>query len=283
MSPRQAIDLLLTAAEYNRTHPLRNGNKLHLPNMGELIVTGDLHNHQRNFDRIKKFANLASFPDRHVILQELIHGGPLGPDGEDTSLQLLMEACLWALDFPGRVHFLLANHELAQITGVAVMKDGYDLTERFNRAYGLWYAGRGPAVAAAFRDFVMSMPLAAISATGLLLSHSLPSDSDMPTFDPSILERQLTGEDFQRNGSVYKLIWGRNQTQAVMDQLSKAWWADLYICGHQAQESGHGIMGRNMFLLDSSHNHGVLLPLLLEKQYTISDLSARVVPLAGIA
>lgn len=283
VSSRQAIDLLLAAAEFNRTHPLRNGNKLHLPNAGEVIITGDLHNHQRNFERIRNFANLSLFPDRHVILQELIHGGPLGPDGEDTSLQLLLEACQWALDFPGQVHFILANHDLAQITGVAIMKDGYDLTERFNRAYGLWYGGRGAAVAVAFRDFVVSMPLAAVSATGLLLTHSLPSDSDMAAFDPSILQRQLTEDDYQRNGSVYRLIWGRNQSQAVMDQLSKVWWADLYICGHQAQENGHGIVGRNMFLLDSSHNHGVLLPLLLEKQYTMSDLSSRVVPLAGIA
>lgn len=277
------IDVLLAVADYNRNHPLRNGNKLHLPTSGELIVTGDLHNHRRNFERIKSFANLASFPDRHVILQELIHGGALGADGEDTSLQLLTEACEWALDFPGQVHFLLANHDLAQITGVAIVKDGYDLTERFNRAYGLWYGAKGVNVSAAFRDFVISMPLAAISATGLLLAHSLPSDADLPSFDPSILQRQLTGEDYQRAGSVYNLLWGRNQTQAVMDTLSKAWWADLYICGHQAQDAGYGVIGRNMFLIDSSHSHGVLLPIILEKQYTMSDLATRVVPLSSIA
>jgi hypothetical protein len=283
VSSRQTIDLLLAAADYIRNHPLRNGNKLHLPTNGELIVTGDLHNHQRNFERIKRFASLDRFPDRHVILQELIHGGPLGADGEDTSLQLLADACQWALDYPGQVHFLLANHDLAQIMGVAIMKDGYDLTERFNRAYGLWYGSRGVNVSAAFRDFVVSMPLAAISASGLLLTHSLPSDSDLSTFDPSILERQLTEDDYQRTGSVYKLIWGRNQSQAVLDALAKVWWADLYICGHQAQDSGHGVIGRNMFLLDSSHNHGMLLPIILEKQYTINDLSSRVVPLASIA
>jgi hypothetical protein len=283
VSSRHAIDLLLAAAEYNRNHPLRSGNKLHLPTSGEMIVTGDLHNHRRNFERIQNFADLGRFPDRHVILQELIHGGPLGADGEDTSLQMLADACQWALEFPGQVHFLLANHDLAQIMGVAIMKDGYDLTERFNRAYGLWYGSRGVNVAAAFRDFVISMPLAAITATGLLLVHSLPSDSDMATFDASILQRELTEEDYQRTGSVYKLIWGRNQSQAVMDKLSKLWWADLYICGHQSQDAGYGVMGRNMFLVDSSHSHGTLLPIILEKQYTIGDLSARVLPLAGIA
>ncbi len=282
LSSRQAIDLLVAAAEFNRRHPLRSGNKLHLPTSGELIITGDLHNHQRNFSRLKSFANLANFPERHVILQEMIHGGPLGADGEDTSLQMILEACDWALQFPGQIHFLLANHDLAQITGVAIMKDGYDLTERFQRAYGIWYGARGIAVAAAFRDFVVSMPLAAISATGLFLSHSLPSDSDMQGFDPSILQRDLTEPDYQRNGSVYKLLWGRNQTQALLDQLSKIWWADIYICGHQAQDGGHGSIGRNMLIIDSSHNHGVLVPMLLERQYTLPDLIQRLVPLASI-
>ena len=112
MSPHTLINLLTTGARLNLTDPLRNGNTICLPGTGDLIVAGDLHNHTRNFERIQTLANLEQFPDRHVILQEIVHGGPLSPDGSDRSLDMLMDAIAFAEAFPGQVHFLLANHDL---------------------------------------------------------------------------------------------------------------------------------------------------------------------------
>ncbi len=162
------------------------------------------------------------------------------------------------------------------------MKDGYDLTERFNRGYGVFYGGRAAEVSAAFREFVHSMPLAAITISGIFLSHSLPGDQDMESFDAGIVRRTLTDSDYQRNGSVYKMIWGRFQSEQTLATLSKLWWADTFICGHQMQETGFGRLGKNMLILDSSHNHGVLLPLVLDRQYTMTDLIKVLVPLAGV-
>ncbi|MCL5770625.1 MAG: metallophosphoesterase [Planctomycetes bacterium] len=282
MSAQQAIDLLMQAAELNRGDPLRNGQLLHFPAVGELLATGDLHNHRRNFQRIMNFAALERFSQRHVVLHELIHGGPLGPDGEDTSLELLLDALDWALQYPGQVHFLMANHDLAQLHASAIMKDGYDLTERFERCFSLWYGGSASHVAAAFRQFVLSMPLAGITVSGALLSHSLPGVRDMVDFDVSILRRPLDNSDFQRTGSVYKMLWGRSQTAELLASLSKQWWADIYICGHQEQDRGYGVLGKNLLVLDSSHNHGVLLPMVLDRQYTIDDLIQTLIPLASL-
>ncbi|MCL5945627.1 MAG: metallophosphoesterase [Planctomycetes bacterium] len=282
MSARETMEYLVQGAALNRQDPLRNGHILHFPATGELVVAGDLHNHWRNYEKIKTFSALDCFPERHVFLQELIHGGALGPEGEDTSLQMLLDAIDWAFQYPGRVHFLLANHDLAQIQATPIMKDGYDLTERFNRAFQVYYGGRAAEVAAAYREFVHSMPLAGITISGIFLSHSLPGDSDLPSFDAGIVRRTLTDADYQRNGSVYKMVWGRSQSEQTLATLSKFWWADVFICGHQAQESGYGRLGKNMLILDSSHNHGVLLPLVLEKQYTMDDLVQALVPLAGV-
>ena len=198
-------------------------------------------------------------------------------------MEMLLQACDWARHFPGRVHFLLANHDMAQVQGVPVMKDGYDLTDRFSRYIDLTYRGDAAKVQAAFRNFVYSMPLAAITVTGLFLSHSLPDPRSVVTFDQTLLRRELTEADYVRNGPIYQLIWGRNQNQEVLNTLGRAWWADLFICGHQAQDEGYGVIGDRMLIIDSSHNHGVFLRIDLARQYTLQDLVTEIVPLASIA
>jgi hypothetical protein len=277
------ISILNTGTQLNKTDPLRNGNMLSFPGEGDLVVAGDLHNHGRNFERIQTVAALDQFPNRHVILQELIHGGPLGPDGGDHSLDMLLDAIAWAAQYPGQVHFLMANHDLAQIQGVPVLKDGYDLTDRFNRYFRARAGADLSAAKIAFRAFVTSMPLAAITLTGIFLSHSLPGPADLATFDSAVLRRPLTEADFARGGSVYQLIWGRSQTQDVLNALSRAWWADLFVCGHQGQDDGYGTIGDRMFIVDSCHNHGTFLHIDLARQYTLDDLARSVRPLASVA
>jgi Calcineurin-like phosphoesterase len=276
-------NLLNEGARLNRNDPLRNGNMLCFPGVGDLVVAGDLHNHARNFSRIQSFANLEENPDRHVILQEIVHGGPIDGNGSDRSLDMLLDAIAWAEKFPGRVHFLLANHDLAQLQGLAIMKDGYDLTERFSRYFHARAGSSREAATEALSSFILTMPLAAITLTGIFLSHSLPGPRELATFDSSVLRRELTEADFSRTGSVYSLIWGRGQNQETLNMLSKAWWSDIFVCGHQAQDQGYGIIGDRMLVIDSSHNHGMVLRFGLDKQYTMQDLVDFLRPLASIA
>jgi hypothetical protein len=277
------VTVLTNGTRLNQRDGLRNGNMICFPGVGDLIVAGDLHNHQRNFQRIRTLAALEKHPDRHVILQEIIHGGLLGQDGGDHSLDLLLEAIDWADCFPGQVHFLLANHDLAQVLGHPVMKDGYDLTDRFTRYFKNRAGSHYAAANQAFRSFMLTMPLAAITFTGILLTHSLPSPRDMATFDNTILRRQLVEADFGRTGSVYQLIWGRGQTPEVLAALSKAWWCEMFVCGHQAQDAGYATIGERMLILDSCHNHGTYLHIDLARPYTLKDLEAATKPLASLA
>lgn len=283
MKTNHAIDLLMNAARQATGGPLRSGQLLHLPAEGELMIAGDLHNHRRNFERIVTLAALDAFPQRHVVLQELIHGGALGAQGEDNSLDLLLDAIDWSVKFPGRVHFILSNHDWAQIFGMPILKDGLDLTERFSRALSVHFAARAAEVAAAFRAFVMSLPLACITVNGILVSHSLPGPRDMAHFDSSILTRPLASSDYARLASVYRMIWGRQQTVAVVRELSRVWFTEIFICGHQPQEKGFGEMAERMFLIDSSHNHGAVVAIDLARQYTVSALRQQVIPLAAVA
>lgn len=277
------VKLLNAGACLNQQDPLRNGNMISLPGKGDLVIAGDLHNHRRNFERLQAVSDLGKFPDRHVILQEVIHGGLLDHDGNDRSLDLLLETLDWAREFPGQIHFLLANHDLAQVQGQAIMKDGYDLTDRFTRYFRKQAGGNLPAANEAFRNFVLTMPLAAITFTGVLISHSLPGPRDMATFDSTILRRQLVEADLSRTGSVYQLIWGRSQNAANLAALAKAWWSEIFVCGHQTQDAGLGAVAGRLLIIDSSHNHGAYLPLDLARPYTFEELVNRVRPLAAIA
>jgi hypothetical protein len=282
MTARQVLNLLDDSARANQASPLRRESTLHLPGSGELIVAGDLHNHQRNFERVRRYAALERHPRRFVILQELIHGGALGNQGQDTSFDMLLVALQWARDFPGRVHFLLANHDLAQVQQAPVMKDGYNLTQRFNQHLSLTYGAQSEQVAAALKAYVFSQPLAAISATGVFLAHSLPGPKDIATFDPTFLTRPLEGADFVRPGSAYSLVWGRHQTAEILEQLGKAWWADVFICGHQQQDAGFAVVEPKLLIVDSSHNLGTLVHLDLAKAYDLGALTATLVPLANL-
>jgi len=79
--PQTVIDLLKKGMEANHADKFRRANVVYLPAEGHLILTGDLHGHRRNFEKIVSFADLANHPDRHVLLQEVIHGGPEGTYG----------------------------------------------------------------------------------------------------------------------------------------------------------------------------------------------------------
>ena len=87
--PQTIIDLLNKGTESNSKDKLRRGNLINLPAKGDLIITGDLHGHCRNFERTVAFTDLANHPDRHIILQEIIHGGPEDSQGGCLSYQLM--------------------------------------------------------------------------------------------------------------------------------------------------------------------------------------------------
>ncbi len=68
-----AIDVLQRATELNLEDPIRKGSLLCFPDYGQVVMTGDLHGHRRNFEKLVKYCQLESTPNRHVLLHEMIH------------------------------------------------------------------------------------------------------------------------------------------------------------------------------------------------------------------
>ena len=281
--PQTIIDLLNKGTQANLEDKFRQGNVIHLPAQGSLVVTGDLHGHRRNFERSVSFADLANNPDRHIILQEVIHGGPEDSYGGCLSYQLLFDTVRYKLNFPEQIHIIMGNHDTAFINDKEIMKDGREMNRAMSSALKREYKEGGDEVIAAMKKFLFSQALAVRCENRIWASHSLPADRFFDKFDPQILDRELTRDDIIKPGSAYLITWGRRMSQGLLDKMAELLDIDIFVLGHQPQEKGWRQEGKNLLIIASNHNHGYILPVDLSKTYTIEQLIEDLVPLASIA
>jgi hypothetical protein len=277
MSADQIIETLDSAKEENALDRYRTGQVVHLPPEHEVWMTGDIHDHRSNFAKLVAAANLGANPTRHLILHELIHGDHFDATGCEDSWKMLAEAAELKLDFPEQVHFLLANHDLAQIHGEGIMKSGLSVCEAFNKGVKRDFPAGDISVQVAITEFLLSLPLAVRCPNGLWFSHSIPADDQIEGFDFDVFTRSpLASADYKKRvGPVYQLIWGRKYSEAGVDKFAEKVEAKLLVTGHQPQERGYTTVGEKMLIIDSSHNQGVFLPLQTSKEYTVDDLVDR--------
>jgi hypothetical protein len=272
----KALDTFGVATEDNLSSAFREQQIVLLPGEGEVWLVGDLHDHRRNFEKVLLSSDLANHPNRHLVLQELIHGDHFDDKGAEESWITLYRAACLKNDFPDQVHFLLANHDLAQIHGKGIMKGSTSVCEAFNKGVKKAFGDRYGRVQVAITEFLLSFPLAARTPNGLFFCHSLPQDEEMETFDYSIFGRPLTGEDYaRRTGPVYQLIWGRHTSPPFVKQFAEVVGADIIVTGHQPQESGYTTNGDQHLIIASEHNQGVMLQINPAQQYTMDTLIHR--------
>lgn len=280
---QSAIDTFHRAAELNLEDPIREGSLLVFPNYGQVVMTGDMHGHRRNFEKLVKYCQLERTPARHVILHELIHETPQTYGAADHSVELMLDAAKWKTFFVDQVHFLQSNHELAQLRNHEITKGGRMVTDDFERGVAeAMNTTRIDGVLEAIDEFIMSFPLAGRTPNGILLAHSLPDVYHIDQFDPKCVRLPPSKLDLSEGGDVYHMVWGRRHTAALLDHLSNAFKVKYFIIGHQPQELGYEVRFDRMIILASDHNHGVFLPLDCQKNYMIDDLIDRIRPYAGV-
>jgi len=270
------VETLGVATEENQVSSLRDQQVVNLPEEGEVWIAGDIHDHRRNFEKFVKSADLGSNPQRHLVLQELIHGDHYDKNGAEESWKILVQAAELKADFPGQVHFLLANHDLAQVHGEGIMKAGQSVCEAFTAGVKRDFGDRNALVTAAITEFLLSFPLAVRTHNGLFFCHSLPTDDEIKNYDYGVFNRALTGPDYKRRtGPVYQLIWGRKTSPAGAQAFAQKVNAKMLVTGHQPQETGYAINGPNHLIIASDHNQGVMLALSLQDEYDMDGLLNR--------
>src|SRR6187401_354580 len=114
------------AAAANCACGARRGNVVCLTpeNSADVMIVADLHGNRLNFRKLLAIADMDNHPRRHLIMQEVCHGGPEYPGETGGCMShLLLEDCIrLKTEFPERFHFLLSNHELAELGDFPICK-----------------------------------------------------------------------------------------------------------------------------------------------------------------
>ncbi len=257
---RSAVELLGSAAEAMRRSPVRSGSAVRLPASGTLLVTGDLHDNPEHLRAIVRLARLDDSPDHHLVLHEIIHGERL-VNGVDLSHRMLLLVAELVALHPAQVHVLLANHELAQLTGRGVTKGAGDSVQLFNDGLAFAFGDSWEAVADSINGLIRSMPLALHSRSGLLCAHSLPGPAAMAAFDAAILDRDLTDADYARGGSAYAMVWGRGYGPREVTMLAGRWNVRLFCLGHEHVANGIAVREPRVIVLNSDHEMATVVPI----------------------
>ncbi len=280
---QEAIATLQEATRLNWDDPYREGSLIRLPGYGQAVMTGDLHGHRRNFEKLRKYAMLDRVSARHVILHELIHE-EIEMGEMDKSHEVLLTAARFKKEYPDQVHFLQSNHDLAQLTRYPIAKNGRAVIEEYQASVRAAYGETdGEAVLAEMDEFIASFALAVRTENRVWMSHSLPDLHNMEEFDPDVFNRTLSPKDLRENRTVFTLVWGRRHTYEHIESLASLLDVDVFITGHQPQEMGYALRFDRLIILASDHSHGTFLPFDLSKTQSADDLIRNIRKFVAVA
>jgi hypothetical protein len=279
----EVIALCARAAQANQECSARRGNVIHLtPEIAaDVMIVADLHGNRLNFEKLLGIADLADNPRRHLVMQEVCHGGPEYPgEGGGCMSHLLLEDCIrLKAEFPERFHFLLSNHELAELGDFPICKSRKMLNLLFRTGINEMYGAAGGTVRDAYLQFLASCPLAVRLAGGIFISHSLPDRCDREPFDLSIFERPLSCADYKSGSPAFKLVWGRDFRAANAEAFAKQVGAEVLIHGHEPCEDGFSAPNSRQVILDGCCSHAAYLILPVGPKLTQADVVARITAL----
>lgn len=208
-----------------------------LPDRGVAIVNTDVHG---NLDDIRAVRRVfeASDPDAHwVILGDLVHG----PDDQarsedpgiygypDESMRVVQEVLDAGEKSPGRVHFVLGNHDHGHVGGPHTRKFHRDEVAHLEESLSLEEKN-------ALRGLFSNALLAVLSPCGVFLSHGSPPD------DLRHIEDLDRIQDFGAPGDPYltKVLAGFLTHYGQRDDVSARFLAAASAGGVPARVVVHG-------------------------------------------
>ncbi len=241
---------LRQAAAVFRAAPGRRGRVIVLSDVDAVLIAGDLHGHLGNFRKLLAAADLGHRPRSHLVLQELIHVPTVMPGG-DPSHQVVDLVAALACQYPGRVHYLIGNHELAQATDRPIWKGEDSLNDRFWT--GVWsaYGERAAELYGAYIDLFAAAALVVRTPNRVFVSHSIPPARWLDAFDLAAMEQDMPSEtDLLPGGSVYGLVWGRDTAADHVAAFLRRVDADLLITGHIPCDKGFDVPNERQVIVD---------------------------------
>jgi len=267
------------AADANLATSARQGNVVVLtPECADdVMVTGDLHGHRGNFNALKKIADLDDHPRRHLILQEVCHGGPAYPaNGGCMSHTLLEDVAKLKTLYPQQVHFILGNHELAELTDYPIQKNKQMLNLLFRLGLQQAYGAATEKIREAYSSFLLTCPLGARLPNGVLITHSVPENVDARPFDPTLLTRRLDSSEFYERTAIFDLVWGRDYREENARAFAEQMGAKVLLNGHEPCPEGFSTPNSLQVILDCCAEKACYVILPVEEELTQQKIVDRI-------
>jgi Calcineurin-like phosphoesterase len=235
-----------------------------LPDRGVLVAATDLHGNLRDFRTVvARFRTLLDdgMDPQLVLCGDLVHGPAiaetvwpehLGTFYQDQTPELLAEAEQLQRDVPGRVHYLLGNHEHAHLGGPRLSKFHPDEAAALEHRYAS--GGFEPV-----RDWLASWPWVAVASTaGLVLTHAAPHAQVTKAADLDTVRldgyEHIALHDMPEAGPLGALLWARTTTQerarAFLRALDPS--ASVAVYGHDPIREGHVVEHEPMLCVSTS-------------------------------
>jgi hypothetical protein len=253
--PRKILITLRQATELSGNTPGRVGSVVQLDDAEDVFVVGDLHGNVPAFATFLKRAALDRNPRRHLVLQELIHDPRANPDTDvpDLSHRMVDLAAALKCQYPARVHIILGNHELSELSGRSIAKAGHALTAMFRAGVDQAYGAQSPLVFHAYLEFFRSWPLAVRTPNRVYCMHTIPDERYLDTIDLSGLKTGVwPPEAYERRGAVYAMVWGRDPRLETAERFAAMVDADLFVLGHHPAEDGIMRLNDRAIVLDAT-------------------------------
>ena len=241
------------------------------------MVTADLHGNRLNFDYLVKNANLHENSTCHLVMQEVCHGGPVYPASDGCMSHLLLEdVARLKADFPDRFHFLLSNHEWAEMIDFPIMKSSRLLNVAFRAGLQQMYGDATEAVRAALIEFLGSCPLAVRVAQNVVVCHSAPARIREQGFDIGLLQRPLAPDDYRPHGDLFRLLWGRDFSETNGEAFAELLEAEVLLHGHEPCRTGFSVPNPFQIILDCCHRLGSYVVIPTDASSTHAEVVDRV-------
>lgn len=235
-----------------------------LPDHGRLLVVTDLQGNLGDFLRVEAiYEEAAARPGGAVLVVtgDLVHGPEIDerdwPDYLGTyyrgDSKAVLERALALQDrHPGRVHYLLGNHEHAHVGGPIVSKFFPDEARRLEELLG-------PGETAVMRGWIATWPFVAVAPrAGLCMLHAAPHAR---IESPADIERlPLDGffdvplDEMATRGALGALLWARTTTSERGYEFLRALHPELRVAvyGHDVARTGYAVDREPLLCLSTS-------------------------------
>ena len=284
--PQKILATIRKATELMRSTPGRSGSVIAHDDADEVMVVGDLHGNLPAFRQALTIAALDRHPRRHLVLQELVHEiNKNDDDRPDRSHRLVDLVSALKCRYSQRVHLILGNHELSELTGRIIGKNGHTLNLRFRQGMELAYGVRTQDVYEAYLVLFAALPLAVRTPNRVFVCHTLPDARYLEALDLALLETDHWPEEaMKRGGTIYALTWGRDNAPETADRFAAMVDADWFITGHQPCDEGFRQASHRQIIIDGTNPYpayclfpalgAVTIELLLESTHIIDLLAS---------